>query len=107
MEDQDGSGRKNSRFGGEDLKSTITTSQPDLSLLQARACLISSHGSRPGASSASLSLGPTVASTLDRSQDEVAGPCSSSLALGTVTWANTVELLMYPLGARLESCWVP
>lgn len=60
-------GRKNSCFGEEDLKSRITTSQPDLSLLQASACLISLHDSR--AESVLLSLHIAAACKLEESWD--------------------------------------
>lgn len=62
-------GRKNSCFGEEDLKSRITTSQPDLSLLQASACLISSHDPSSRAESVLLSLHIAAACKLEESWD--------------------------------------
>lgn len=52
--------KKDSCFGGEDLKSVITTSPPDLSFIEASACLISSRDSSPKAPSAFLSPGTAV-----------------------------------------------
>lgn len=99
-------GRKNSCFGGEDLKSRITTSQPDFSLLQASACLISLHDPRPRALSVLLSLHTArlVNSRSPQIKDEAAGPCSSSLSVGTVAlWL--MELLVHPANTAEHPRW--
>lgn len=109
---------KNSCFGGEDLKFTITTSQSDL-MFSSGQCLfnfipaLKSKGSKCFLVSGwhcgyrTLLRGPGIT-------NEVAGPFSSSLVLGSLV-APASESAVHPadpaehaLGTRLGRClWVP
>lgn len=98
---------KNTCLGGEDLRSTITTSHPDPSLFE--ACLISSCDSSPRALSALLSLGTTVAGTLEGFRDQIGG--GWRLFKGPGVWhcqlvAHALESLVHPADTQ-STHWGP